>query len=237
MDEGKAATERISDDSKEMTTVLTSMDASTVLASRVVDVPTASTPAKEQVPTGSDVVLLLKVQEQIDAQVVRELEEQLDREDQRRSEQIARDAEIARIHAEKELQIMIDGLDRTNETLVLIEEVYVEALQVKHPIIDWKIYTKGQRGYWKITRLGGSLASYQFFIDLLKHLDMEDLNQLWRLVKETLSNRPPTSDKEMELWVELSRLYEPDKEDQLCGFTFLLAVASFFTSSGKFFCQ
>nr|GEZ98947.1 hypothetical protein [Tanacetum cinerariifolium] len=83
--------------------------------------------------------------------------------------------------------------------LVPIEEVYVEALQVKHPIIDWKIYTEGQRSYWKITRLGGSSASYQFFIDLLKHLDREDLNQLWRLVKETLSNRPPTSDKEMEL--------------------------------------
>nr|GFB43246.1 hypothetical protein [Tanacetum cinerariifolium] len=44
---------------------------------------------------------------------------------------------------------------------------------------------------------------------------MEDLNQLWRLVKETLSIRPPTSDKEMKLWVELSRLYEPDDEDQL----------------------
>nr|GFD35176.1 hypothetical protein [Tanacetum cinerariifolium] len=45
--------------------------------------------------------------------------------------------------------------------------------------------------------------------------EREDLNQLWRLVKETLSNRPPTSDKEMELWVEMSRLYEPDHEDQL----------------------
>nr|GEW83452.1 uncharacterized mitochondrial protein AtMg00810-like [Tanacetum cinerariifolium] len=37
---------------------------------------------------------------------------------------------------------------------------------------------------------------------------------LGRLVKETPSNRPPTSDKEMELWVELNRMYEPDKEDQ-----------------------
>nr|GFA19774.1 hypothetical protein [Tanacetum cinerariifolium] len=36
--------------------------------------------------------------------------------------------------------------------------------------------------------------------NLLKHLDRDDLNQLWSLVKETLSNRPPTSDKEMELW-------------------------------------
>nr|GEZ61102.1 hypothetical protein [Tanacetum cinerariifolium] len=40
--------------------------------------------------------------------------------------------------------------------LVPIEEVYVESLQFKHPIIDWKVHTEGQRSYWKITRLGGS---------------------------------------------------------------------------------
>nr|GEZ19241.1 putative ribonuclease H-like domain-containing protein [Tanacetum cinerariifolium] len=83
--------------------------------------------------------------------------------------------------------------------LVPIEEVYVEALQIKHPIIDWKVHTEGQRSYWKITRLGGSSASYQFFVDILKHLDREDINQLWALVKESLSNRPPISDKEIEL--------------------------------------
>nr|GFC34640.1 hypothetical protein [Tanacetum cinerariifolium] len=67
----------------------------------------------------------------------------------------------------------------------------------------------------EIIRLGGSSACYQFFVDLLKHLDREDLNQLWVLVKEYLSIRPASSDKEMELWVELKRLYEPDLEDQL----------------------
>nr|GEY44335.1 hypothetical protein [Tanacetum cinerariifolium] len=301
LDEGEAVAKRVSDDTEEMVTVLTSMETSTILASGAAEVPTSSgsiptagSPAAE-VPTSSDVVPTAslvfatatvvtpyrrrkgkgkmvesetpkekKVQEQIDAQVARELEEQMVREDQRMSEQVARDAEIARIYAEEELQIMIDGLDRSNETvakymqeyhqfatelplerriklisdlardyymaviksnlgwkeeeerfkrkgirfehqsvkklktseevleevntpnevpeekvkemiqLVPIEEVYVEALQVKHPIIDWKA-----------------------------------------LVKESLSNRPPTSDKEMELWVELKRLYEPDDEDQI----------------------
>nr|GEZ82763.1 putative ribonuclease H-like domain-containing protein [Tanacetum cinerariifolium] len=211
MDEGEASTERVSDDTKEMATVLTSTDAATVLASGVVDVPTgngsiptASTPAKGSVPTGSEEVptasLVFATATVIDAQVARELEEQLEREDQRRAEQIARDAEIARIHTEEELQSMIDGLDRNNETmedfipmgskeeakmirrkginleqesakkqntseevteeakspkevpeekvkemmqLVPIEEVYVEALQVKHPINDWKVYHEG----------------------------------------------------------------------------------------------
>nr|GEU49123.1 hypothetical protein [Tanacetum cinerariifolium] len=105
--------------------------------------------------------------------------------------------------------------------LVLVEEVYVEALQVKHPIIDWEIHTEGQRTYWKIIRLGGNTIVYQFFADMLKHFDRKDLNQLWTLVKENLSIRQATSDKEKELWVELKRLFEPDVEDQLDEFPLL----------------
>nr|GEZ26888.1 leucine-rich repeat protein [Tanacetum cinerariifolium] len=78
-----------------------------------------------------------------------------------------------------------------------------------------EVHTEGQRSYWKITRLGGSSANYQFFIDMLKQIDRDDLNQLWSLVKETLSIRPATDEKEMELWVELKRLFEPDVEDHL----------------------
>nr|GEX63387.1 hypothetical protein [Tanacetum cinerariifolium] len=157
-----------------------------------------------------------KVQEQIDAQVARELEEQLEKEDQRMVEQIARDKSSEEITEEaKSPEEVTEKKVKEIMHLVPIEEVYVEALQVKHPIIDRKVHSEGQRSYWKITRLGGSSACYQFFIDLIKHLDRKDLNQLCRLVKETHSTRPPTSNKEMELWVELSRLYEPDEADQL----------------------
>nr|GFC44912.1 hypothetical protein [Tanacetum cinerariifolium] len=65
-----------------------------------------------------------KVQEQIDAQVARELEVQMAREDQRMTEHVARDAEIVRIHAEEELQIMIDGLDKSNETIAKYLQEY-----------------------------------------------------------------------------------------------------------------
>nr|GEY67610.1 hypothetical protein [Tanacetum cinerariifolium] len=255
----------------------------------------------KKVMVESDTPKKQRLQEQFNAQVAREFKEQQEREDKRMTEQIARDAEVARIHAEEELQGMIDSLDRTNETiandlvkyqdnyskiykfqsqqrrpwtkkqkkdyymnviknnlrwkvkdfkgmtfeeieakfaavwklvedfipmgskeeaerlkrkgfyleqekakkqktseevpdkekspeeilkekvkemmqLVPIEEVYVQALQVKHPFIDWK------------------------------HLYREDLNQLWVLVKEYLSIRPASSNKEMELWVELKRL-------------------------------
>nr|GEW33469.1 integrase, catalytic region, zinc finger, CCHC-type, peptidase aspartic, catalytic [Tanacetum cinerariifolium] len=62
MDEGEAATERISDDTKEMAMVLTSIDAATVLAGGIDDVPTGSGfiptagPPAADIPTGSDVV-------------------------------------------------------------------------------------------------------------------------------------------------------------------------------------
>nr|GEX47344.1 hypothetical protein [Tanacetum cinerariifolium] len=72
----------------------------------------------------SDTPKKKKLQEQIDVQVAREIEEQLARKDQRMNEQIARDAEIARIHAEEELQMLIDGLDRTNETIVKYLQEY-----------------------------------------------------------------------------------------------------------------
>nr|GFB50130.1 hypothetical protein [Tanacetum cinerariifolium] len=65
----------------------------------------------------SDTPKKKKVQEQINVQMAREMEEQMAREDQRIDEQIARDAEIARIHAEEELQMLIDGLDRSNERI------------------------------------------------------------------------------------------------------------------------
>nr|GEV32956.1 hypothetical protein [Tanacetum cinerariifolium] len=61
---------------------------------------------------------------------------------------------------------------------------------------------------------------------MLKHLDREDLNQLWRLVKESLSIRPAANDKEMELRVKLKRIYEPDDEDQLWTHTQNLMHAS-----------
>nr|GEY83983.1 hypothetical protein [Tanacetum cinerariifolium] len=164
----------------------------------------------------SEVPKKRKLQEQIDAQVAREVEKEFARKNQRVNEQLARDSKIARLHAEKELKMMIEGLDRSNEAqqskllskkdqrefymsvlkshagwktrhfrgmtleeikekfipvwkqledfmpmsskeagerLVPLEEVYVEALQVKHPIIDWKTHSKENREYWKIIRL------------------------------------------------------------------------------------
>nr|GFB79371.1 hypothetical protein [Tanacetum cinerariifolium] len=127
--EGEAAAERISNDLEEVARVLTSIDAATVLAGGI-DVPTGSGfipivgPPTTVVSTGSEVgptaspivtrrkgkeVLVesdtpkkKKLQEQIDAQFARELEEQQEKENFRMNKQIARDAERKGLNLENE---------------------------------------------------------------------------------------------------------------------------------------
>nr|GEZ85231.1 ribonuclease H-like domain, reverse transcriptase, RNA-dependent DNA polymerase [Tanacetum cinerariifolium] len=242
MDEGEVAVERTSEDTEEMATVLTSMDAATVLVGGI-DVPTSSDsiptagPLVVDIHTGSDAVptaspiiatttvvtpysrrkgkkvmvesdtpkkqRLLEMQkwqgfmmkksfkvkdfkgitfEEIEAKfaaVWKLVEDFIPMGSKEEVERLKRKGfNLKQEKAKKQM---------TSEELVPIEEVYVQALQVKHPIIDLKVHIE----------------------------DREDLNQLWVLVKEYLSIRPASSDKEMKLWVELKRLYEPDPEDQL----------------------
>nr|GEY17588.1 hypothetical protein [Tanacetum cinerariifolium] len=277
LDEGEGAAERVSDDTKEMATVLTSMDAAIVLASGVVDVPTGSgsvptaSPPAAEVPTGSDVVptasLIFatatvvtpyirrkgketlvesetpkkkKIQEQMDIQMARQLKEEMERDAQRVNEQIARDVKITRIHDEEELQSMIDGLDRSNDTVAKYQDNYAKVH--KYQSQQRKPWSKKQKKDYYMAVIKSNLD----FIPMgskekakrLKRkglsLEQESVKKLKTskevaeeakspnevpkekaLVKESLNNRPHTSDKEMELWVELKRLYEPDDANQL----------------------
>ncbi|GJV14123.1 hypothetical protein Tco_1359446 [Tanacetum coccineum] len=72
--------------------------------------------------------------------------------------------------SEEELKKMME--------IVHVEEVYIEALQVKRPIIDWEVYSEGQRLYWKIVKAGDHTEIHQTFEDMLKKFDREDLDKL-----------------------------------------------------------
>nr|GEY68624.1 hypothetical protein [Tanacetum cinerariifolium] len=76
--------------------------------------------------------------------------------------------------------------------IVLVSKFKVEDLQVK---------------------VGGITQAYKSFEDILKDFDREDLDAMWRLVKEKFSTSIPTEDKENALWVELKRLCEPNAAD------------------------
>nr|GEW49562.1 hypothetical protein [Tanacetum cinerariifolium] len=88
-----------------------------------------------------------KLQEQIDAQVAREMEEEFARENQKLSEQLARDSEIARLHVEEELKMMIEGLDRSNEVIAkhLREYEQAEADLSSKPLSKKKLWVELKR--------------------------------------------------------------------------------------------
>nr|GEY73273.1 hypothetical protein [Tanacetum cinerariifolium] len=154
--------------------------------------------------------------------VARELKEQLAREDQRRAEQIARDAEIARIHAEEELQSIIEGSDNNNKIVAKYLEEYRQfslELPMKRRIELISDLVKYQDNYTKVYKFHSQQRKSwtkkqkrDYYMAVIRN----NLGwKLWSLVTKTFSKRLATSDKEMELWVELSRLYEPNVEDQL----------------------
>ncbi|GKA38956.1 hypothetical protein Tco_0731507, partial [Tanacetum coccineum] len=115
---------------------------------------------------------------------------------------------------EEEKELLQEDLQQMM-MVVPVEEVYVEALQVKYPIIDWEVYTEESRKYWKIIRVGNHTEAYQFFEDMLKIFDRDDLVMLWNLIKERFSSTEPTDDKERTIWVKLKRLFEPNTDDTL----------------------
>ncbi|GJV57333.1 hypothetical protein Tco_1458338 [Tanacetum coccineum] len=90
--------------------------------------------------------------------------------------------------------------------IVSVEEVYVEALHVKYPIIDWEVHTEKSRKYWKIIRVGNHTEAYQFFEDMLKIFDRDDLVELKRLFE------PNTNDELWKLQRERDRYFHAGRE-------------------------
>nr|GEX48845.1 hypothetical protein [Tanacetum cinerariifolium] len=68
------------------------------------------------------------------------------------------------------------------------DDVYTEAtpLASKIPIIDYKIHFKRNKPYIKIIRADGNHMLFLSFSTLLKNFDREDLESLWKLVKESV---------------------------------------------------
>ncbi|GKB36506.1 hypothetical protein Tco_0881448 [Tanacetum coccineum] len=59
--------------------------------------------------------------------------------------------------------------------LILEEGINVEALQTKYLIIDWEVYTKDSRKYWKIIRVGGHTE-----VELKRLFELDPNDELWK---------------------------------------------------------
>ncbi|GJU99569.1 hypothetical protein Tco_1328840 [Tanacetum coccineum] len=81
------------------------------------------------------------------------------------------------------------------------------------PIVDWKTYVLTENFmYYQIFRGDGSSKNYKILSEMLEDFDRQDVEELYRLVKERYSALRPEG-YDLMLWGDLHTLFEPDEED------------------------
>nr|GEW69800.1 hypothetical protein [Tanacetum cinerariifolium] len=98
------------------------------------------------------------------------------------------------------------------------DEVYTEAtpLALKVPVIDYEIYTKNNKPYFKIRRADRTHQLVLSFLSLLRNFDREDLEVLWQTVKERFSSSKPKNFSDDFLLTTLTYMFEnPNVEAQV----------------------
>nr|GEX69862.1 hypothetical protein [Tanacetum cinerariifolium] len=73
----------------------------------------------------------------------------------------------------------------------------------------------GRIGTHHITRDDGSTRRYTSVINLLENIDREDLETLWKLVKDKYGNTRPEEGYERVLWGDIKVMFEPDVESEI----------------------
>ncbi|GKC04816.1 hypothetical protein Tco_0996426, partial [Tanacetum coccineum] len=109
-------------------------------------------------------------------------------------------------------------LKRLIEIIPDEEEVAIDAisLAVKSPsIVDWKIYKEGRKSYYQILRVDGKFQMYMIFSQMLKSFNMEDLEDLYKLVKAKYESTRPVEELDLLLWGDLKTMFDPHVEDQI----------------------
>nr|GEY30025.1 hypothetical protein [Tanacetum cinerariifolium] len=157
-----------------------------------------------------------KVLEQLSVQLAKDLEAKFAQEDLIIREQAKRDYEISRIHAEKELEMMIAELDRSNKMVAKYLSEYEQAevgfLHDEKKVRDLKRpgvqLDKERIKKLKTTEASGIEPTQEQQSKEPKELSEEEL-------KKMMDTTKVTDEKANELWVELKRLYELDPRDPL----------------------
>nr|GEX32932.1 putative ribonuclease H-like domain-containing protein [Tanacetum cinerariifolium] len=113
-------------------------------------------------------------------------------------------------------------LEEVNEEVTVPEkEVEVEGhkreeatpLASNIPIVDYKIHLERNKSYFKIIRADGNHMLFLSFSTLLKNFDKEDLESLWKLVKERYEKTKPKNYTDDYLLKTLKTMFEqPDVE-------------------------
>ncbi|GKC43211.1 hypothetical protein Tco_1060933 [Tanacetum coccineum] len=93
--------------------------------------------------------------------------------------------------------------------------IEVETISTKFPIMDWKtcILTETFM-YYQVFRGDGSSKNYKILSEMLEDFDRQDVEELYRLVKEKYS-ASRLEGFDLMLWGDLYVLFESDEEDEI----------------------
>ncbi|GJU59096.1 hypothetical protein Tco_1236862 [Tanacetum coccineum] len=152
------------------------------------------------------------------------LQEKLDKEERQRMARVHKAAQSfteeewenirARVEADEKLTHRLQAEERNNSQATITDFAEVGSSKRAAEVELNHEGSKKQKTN-EASGVGNHSESYQFFEEILKVFDRDDLVMLWSLVKERFSSTEPTDDKERALWVELKRLFEPDANDEL----------------------
>nr|GEZ88319.1 hypothetical protein [Tanacetum cinerariifolium] len=98
------------------------------------------------------------------------------------------------------------------------DDVFVEAtpLVSKVPVVDYQIVLIDNKPRFKIIRPDETHQFYINFATLLKNFDRDDLETLWRIVKDRFSTSKPTNFSDEYLLLTLKTMFEePDGQDAI----------------------
>nr|GEV44131.1 hypothetical protein [Tanacetum cinerariifolium] len=153
----------------------------------------------------SNVALLEKTREQMEEEDSKALKRASESQAEKAAKKQKLDEEVEEL--KKHLQIVPNDED----------DVFTEdtPLARKVPVIDYEIYTKNNKPYYKIIRADRSHQLFLSFLSLLRNFDREDLEVLWQLVKERFASSKPKNFSDDFLLTTLTYMFEkPDVQAQ-----------------------
>ncbi|GJU46511.1 hypothetical protein Tco_1203777 [Tanacetum coccineum] len=144
-----------------------------------------------------------KEMKEVSKETVAKRKKSIPRKSTRKRQKMEEDAE------KEELKGFLDIIPREE---VPIE---VESLFTKFPVVDWKTCVLTENFmYYQVFRGDGSSKNYKVLSEMLEDFDRQDVEELYRLVKEKYS-ASRLEGFDLMLWGDLYTLFESDEEDEI----------------------
>nr|GEX04297.1 F-box domain, leucine-rich repeat domain, L domain-like protein [Tanacetum cinerariifolium] len=168
--------------------------------------------------TCDDISLIFEKHFDSNVAFLQKTKEQMDEEDSRALKRLNESQEEKAAKKQK----FDEGVEELKRHLQLVsndeDDVYTEATPFAHkvPVVDYEIYNKNNKPYYKIKRADGSHQLYLSFLSLLRNFDTEELEALWNLVKERFATAKPNNFSDDFLLITLEAMFEnPDIHAQI----------------------